>query len=180
MKSSNSFKKNNTAMHMSWHLPYLNEIQNNPDWRTTVDKDREELIEASVQRGLECAKSWKTLIKDIRPNYDCYFDSPQSSYPINCRCICFESRKDGRSDLYDIAYICIDLLSGTPYYSYENTCSGPGGSLLTSYSQRVLTWPEFIKYASKVSQNVFDYYNGINAQNWQTYISAKMMSFKIF
>lgn len=160
----------------SWQLTWVNEIQQRPNWRDTVpEPDRRAVIEASIQENEAHAKSWEHTLAKIKPHYASSYATRGSTYPVNGRCICFT---DG-DDLYDAQYVCIDLFSGVPYYSKEVTLSGPGGSLITSFDQYALGWPQFLDIARSVSEQVYAHYRGIDDGNWKRYLSGKMVRFRI-
>ena len=65
------------------------------------------------------------------------------------------------------------MKSGKPYLSVEKTCGGPGGSLVTTYQQKTLSWNSFTQYTAHISDELRDYYTGISESNWQDYLNPK-------
>lgn len=163
---------------VEWTLTFINKIQQNPNWEVTIsDEERKQSIFKTIQQNEEMANNWETIINNTSPffDYGLYGEKSGAVFPVNLRCICFQHG----DNLYDIEYVCIDLKSGKPYLSIEKTCGGPGGSLITTYQQKIVSWKSFIQYASLVSDEIRDLYTGISDNNWQDYLNPKYVKFKL-
>lgn len=100
--------------------------------------------------------------------------SASSEYDVRRRCVCFQ-RGDNP---YEMERICIDLFSGTPYYSDESVISR-GGAMDAYFSQRPLRWENFLAVAKAVSDDVYRHYQGIDGRNWRCYLKASVVEFWI-
>ncbi len=174
----NLFQKQQSQDNKSWKLHFMNEIQQDPEWKTKIDDERrKQSIFDGIKQNEDSASNWKNIIADKSPlfDYGMYGGKSGAIFPINLRCICFQHG----DDIYDVEYVCIDLKSGKPYLSVEKTCGGPGGSLVTTYQQKTLSWDFFAQYATHISDELRDYYIGISESNWQEYLNPKYVFFKL-
>lgn len=159
---------------IEWVVPFMISIANNKDWDSEIDdKQRIELIQERIIKNKKLEQIWQEKIKLIQPDYGVFIYGSKSDFPVNCRCICFECR-DYNNERY--IRICIDLLSGTPYFSDEQA-TYYGGAMGTTYKQKRITWNDFLNIAKKVSDEVFNHYSGINDKNWRNYLEANMVEF---
>jgi hypothetical protein len=161
-----------------WKLYFINETQQDPEWNTKIDDERrKQLIFDTIKQNEYSASNWKVTIADKAPFFGdgVYGAKSGAVFPINLRCICFQHG----DNIYDVEYVCIDLKSGKPYLSVEKTCGGPGGSFITTYQQKTLSWNSFAQYTAHISDELRDYYTGISESNWQDYLNPKYVYFKL-
>lgn len=141
-------------------------------WRLPPES---ELKEQSRWRSRGAGRTWEAAIRHITSDYDRTYAS-SSGYAVNCRAVCFE-RGDDRDDM---EMICVDLKTGSVYYSHEMILSGPGGSLIRSYVQEEMDWTGFLEIARSISLEVYAHYQGIDENGWERYLTKDMVEFRLW
>jgi len=159
---------------IEWVIPFIVSVANNKDWDSEIyDKQRVESIQEGIIENKKSEQIWQEKIKLIKPDYGAFMYGSKSDFPVNRRCICFECR-DYNNERY--IRICIDLLSGTPYLSDEQV-TYYGAAMGVTYKQKRITWDVFLSIAKIISDEVLNYYSGINDKNWRNYLKANMVEF---
>lgn len=161
---------------LEWKLPFPSSISRDTHWESSItDEQIIKDIKQGISDNRNLETTWKEKIELIKPDYGTFMYGSKADFPINCRCICFEYQN---LNVQQYIRICIDLSSGTPYLSDEQAAYY-GATMGTIYKQKEITWNIFLTIAKKVSDDTYNYYYGINKQNWEKYLKADMVLFHL-
>lgn len=130
-----------------------------------------------IEQNVKYAEIWEDLVPKAKAVYKEPWKNKNGKdifYP-GFRCDCF---KRG-SDIYDAEYICIDLISGTPYYSHDVEFH-IGAASTTEYKQEIISWEKFREYAFGISDETAEHFKGINENNWKNYLNPEYVRFMVF